>query len=145
MNYVDVTFGKNGTKRYRYKTRLKPLLGAEYRIIADGHTSYSCPVRVVGISATNDDCNYAGELREITSMTLINAKRPDDHVEHVYFNESKGTTAVVWKNGLKTVVHLQPGDTFDREKGLAMCYVKHLLGNTGSFNEVYKKWCKPED
>lgn len=59
-------------------------------------------------------------------------------IENVIFNDP--ATIVFWKDGTKTVVKCQEGDTFDPEKGLAMAMCKKMLGNKGNFNEVFKKW-----
>ena len=51
-------------------------------------------------------------------------------------------TIVKWKDGTKTVVKVQKGDTYNKEFGLAMCIIKKMCGNKGNYNEVFKKWCK---
>ena len=51
-------------------------------------------------------------------------------------------TIVKWKDGTKTVVKVQAGDTYNKEFGLAMCIIKKMCGNKGNYNEVFKKWCK---
>lgn len=56
----------------------------------------------------------------------------------VIFNDP--ATIVMWDDGSKTVIKCQPGDKFDKEKGLAMAYVKRFHNNKGEFNEVFKKW-----
>lgn len=56
----------------------------------------------------------------------------------VIFNDP--ATIVYWKDGTKTVVKCQPGDTFDKEKGLAMALAKKVLGNKGNYNEYFKRW-----
>ena len=50
----------------------------------------------------------------------------DLEIEKVIFNDP--ATIVMWNDGTKTVVKCQEGDTFDPEKGLAMCIVKKSLG-----------------
>jgi hypothetical protein len=59
-------------------------------------------------------------------------------IERVIFNDP--ATIVIWSDKTKTVVKCQPGDTYDPEKGLALCISKKFLGNKGNFNEVFKKW-----
>lgn len=66
----------------------------------------------------------------------------DYDIVNVIFNDP--ATIVIWGDGTKTVVKCQPGDTYDAEKGLALCISKKFLGNKGNFNEVFKKWI-PED
>ena len=61
-------------------------------------------------------------------------------VKKVIFNPP--ATIVMWADGYpKTVVKCQPGDTYDREKGLAMCIAKRCSGNSSAYCDVFKKWC----
>lgn len=63
-------------------------------------------------------------------------------IEKVIFNNP--ATVVIWNDGSKTVVKCQPGDTYSKETGLALCIAKKYLGNKGNFNEVFKKWIPEE-
>ena len=63
-------------------------------------------------------------------------------IQNVIFNDP--ATVVIWSDGSKTVVKCQPGDTYSKETGLALCIAKKFLGNKGNFNEVFKQWI-PED
>lgn len=59
-------------------------------------------------------------------------------IKHVYFNEPY--TIIIWKDGTKTVVKCQEDDTYDKEKGLAMCIIKKQIGcNLNDFNTIFKK------
>lgn len=49
-------------------------------------------------------------------------------------------TIVLWDDGTKTVVKCQDGDTFDKEKGVALCFMKKSLGNRSNFNNIFKKY-----
>lgn len=49
-------------------------------------------------------------------------------------------TIVLWDDGTKTVVKCQDGDTFDKEKGVALCFMKKSLGNKSNFNKIFKKY-----
>ncbi len=60
-------------------------------------------------------------------------------IENVYPNKEKGAYCVLWADGDKTVVRLQDGDTWDEEKAMGLCFMKHLYGS--SFNELLKAWC----
>lgn len=60
------------------------------------------------------------------------------HPEKVIFNNP--ATIVFWDDGSKTVVKAQPGEIFDKEKGLAMAFAKKASGNKGHYNEVFKKF-----
>lgn len=63
-------------------------------------------------------------------------------IKEVIFNDP--ATIILWKDGTKTVVKVQEGETFDEEKGLAMAIAKRALGDKGNFNEVFKKYVKNE-
>ena len=58
-------------------------------------------------------------------------------IDRVYFNDP--ATVVLWKDGTKTIVRCQEGDTYSAETGLALCFAKKALGNKGNFNDVFKK------
>jgi len=53
-------------------------------------------------------------------------------------------TIVLWDDGTKTVVKCQDGDTFDKEKGVALCFMKKSLGNRSNFNNIFKKYLEEE-
>lgn len=59
-------------------------------------------------------------------------------IDRVYFNDP--VTVVLWKDGTKTIVRCQEGDTYSAETGLALCFAKKALGNKGNFNNVFKKF-----
>ena len=76
--------------------------------------------------------------------TKIIEKAVDDRIGDTAFgirtilaNHKKNAFTVVWEDGESTVIHLQEGDEWDDEKALAMCFVKKLFGNKGSFNYIF--------
>lgn len=58
-------------------------------------------------------------------------------IRTILANHKKNAFTVVWEDGESTVIHLQEGDDWDDEKALAMCFVKKLFGNKGSFNYIF--------
>ena len=49
-------------------------------------------------------------------------------------------TIVLWEDGTKTVVKCDPKDTYDPEKGLALCFMKKALGNKSrAINDILHK------
>ena len=76
--------------------------------------------------AAEDELN---EKRDIIDGLIYSVKR-------VIFN--KNATIVFWNTGEKTVVKCQKGETFDKEKGFALCLIKYLYGNIGYYNEIFK-------
>lgn len=72
-----------------------------------------------------------------TGTFFIESRPPK--IKNVIFNDP--ATIVFWGDGTKTVVKCE-NEEFDKEKGLAMAFMKKMLGNKGRyFNEV-KKWTR---
>lgn len=63
-----------------------------------------------------------------------------DSVKHIINNNPY--TIVLWKDGTKTIVKCQEDDVYNYETGIAMCFMKKMCGNNGSFNEVFRKYCE---
>jgi hypothetical protein len=60
-------------------------------------------------------------------------------IEKVIYNNP--ATVVYWSDKTKTVVKCQPGDEFDKERGLALAVSKKFFGNKSNFNNQFKRWC----
>jgi hypothetical protein len=58
-------------------------------------------------------------------------------IQSITANHKKNAFTVVWGDGSHTIIHLQPGDIWDDEKALAMCFVKHMMGDKGNFNDIF--------
>lgn len=82
-----------------------------------------------------DDYVKYTELRDLQKRN----KKLREMVKEVKFSGDR--TIVFFNDGTKTVVQCQEGDTFDKEKGLAVACMKKLFENTNIFNEVMRKWC----
>lgn len=63
-------------------------------------------------------------------------KLPAQIKKVVYNNPA---TIILWKDGSKTVVKCQEGDTYDPETGFVMAYLKKMLGNDNTFNKEIAK------
>lgn len=50
-------------------------------------------------------------------------------------------TIVFWEDGTKTVVKCGADDTFDEEKGLALCFMKKACNNKPAYNNILKRYC----
>lgn len=79
------------------------------------------------------------DVQETNSMHI---KFKRDSIKNVIFNPP--ATIVFWRDGTKTVVKAKNED-FDPEKGLAMAISKKMLGNSGNYYEVFKKWLPKDD
>lgn len=56
----------------------------------------------------------------------------------------QNSTVVFWGDGTKTVVKCDDRDTYSKEAGLALCYMKKMLGSSRAFNDVLKEWCSDD-
>ena len=58
-------------------------------------------------------------------------------VKEVIFN--KPATIIRWCDGTKTIVKCQKGDKFNKETGVALCFLKKLCGNSSrNLNDILK-------
>ena len=64
-------------------------------------------------------------------------------LKEVIFNEP--ATICIWTDGTKTIVKCEEGDTFDKEKGIALCFMKKINGNKGNYNNIFKKFIKEDE
>lgn len=127
-------------KEYWYHTSLNFEVGKTYTILVDNKENYrNAPVVITTV--TNSVLG-GKTYREITNAILVGSRRPNDCLKKVIFDEGAGVTVALWNDGTKTIIRCQEGDTFDKEKAIALCYMKKVLGNRGSFNETLKKWVK---
>lgn len=134
MNTVAVIFEGTPNKTYHFNTNLNLIENGIYKIVADNQTTYNNRVKVVGIYSTQ----YK-HLRTITEAKLIQAPpKPIKLYKKIIVNVNKETICVIWKDGTKTVMKPQPGDTFDYEKGIALCFMKKAYDNRGCFNDVFR-------
>lgn len=76
--------------------------------------------------------------RRRASWCRIEDEKIDFDIKRVIFNNP--VTIVYWEDGTKTVVKCGEDDTFDEEKGLALCFMKKALDNKGNYNNTLKKY-----
>lgn len=67
----------------------------------------------------------------------------DNIIKRVIFSGNR--TVVIFRDGQKVIVACQPGEKFDKEKGLALAIIKYFFGNTNYYNEIFKKFIEDED
>ena len=91
-----------------------------------GTAIFSDALVFFGISSTYSNAPCAGSFE----------------IKNVIFNAP--ATIVLWADGTKTVVKCQEGDEYSKDIGLAMCFAKKALGNSGNYNNVFKKWIPEE-
>lgn len=79
---------------------------------------------------------YEGRYRQTKiAKTKTNATLKP---ERAIFNDP--ATIVYWNDGTKTVVKCDQRDSYDKEAGLAMCFMKKMCGSSRSFNDTLKRW-----
>lgn len=149
MKYYTVIFTGSPYKEYLYKSKTVLPIGAICKITADEITTYKNSVKINREVSPNEAHHLIARtgmnIRTITECKVVRGEdRPSDRIEKVVFNKEKGTTVVMWDDNKKTIIKLQEGDVWDPEKALALCYMKRILGNRGSFNETLKKYCSFE-
>lgn len=138
MKKVAVVF-PSSLKSYVYKTNLNLIKGGVYKIVADNTTTYSSAVKVIENEPSR--ISYDGPMRVITSAQVVTLPpKKKDHIEQVYFNEDKGSTTICWTDGTRTTVKCQNGESFDKEKGFTMCFLKRVFDNRSYYNDIIKKW-----
>lgn len=54
-------------------------------------------------------------------------------------------TIVLWADGTKTVVKCSEDDTFSKETGISLCFMKKALGNNGRYNNTLRRLLKESD
>lgn len=84
------------------------------------------------------------KLEKDETLKSIQERNKDLRGRIVDVKFSGNRTIVFFRDGTKTIVTCQEGDTFDKEKGLAMACMKRLFKDTNVFNEVLRKWCHNE-
>lgn len=135
MNLVTVKFKGTPNKEYFFNTNLFLMKDGIYEIVADNKTTYDNEVKVVAFYGSQSQKG----LRTITEAKLIVAPpKPKKLYKKIYVNREKETICVLWNDGTKTIMRPQLGDTFDMEKGIALCFMKRWYDNRGCFNDVFK-------
>lgn len=86
---------------------------------------------------------YHSALIGITDYSKISTEKRKDmkakkyEYKKIIFNDP--ATIILWEDGTKTVVKCGENDTYDPEKGIALCFMKKILGNkSGPLNKILK-------
>lgn len=82
-------------------------------------------------------------MRNRSIMSEYYVVRKKFEYKKIIFNPP--ATIVFWRDGTKTVVKCGEKDKFDKEKGIALCFMKRGLGNTsGALNKILHKEVREE-
>lgn len=94
------------------------------------------------VITTNSDCySVYPKLLSAVFNTIPTSQTVIPKIKDVIYNDP--ATIVFWEDGTKTVVKCK-NEKFDPEKGLAMAFSKKMLGNKGSYYNIFKKWLPEE-
>lgn len=106
-----------------------------YRLVLGDQRGYEIQTPVCLESGFQYDKTNIAQNREDNTMNI--------KIERVIF--SNPATIVIWKDGIKTVAKCRKGDTYSKEAGLAICYMKKIMGSRKKFLKVMKKWIPEEN
>lgn len=84
-----------------------------------------------------DDAIKANYSKEVIEK-MINNTFGVSKYEYKKIIFSGPCTIILWKDGTKTIAKTSGGDIFDPEKGVAICFMKKMLGHTET-NKVLRK------
>lgn len=87
--------------------------------------------------STKEPYELLAEMFEPFSSRALTIRFEKPIMRKAIFNEP--ATIVIWDDGTKTVVKCGHRDVYDPEKGIALCFMKKVLGNTGRYYETIKK------
>lgn len=73
-------------------------------------------------------------------LTPVHPVGPKPVPKKVIF--SGPATTILWQDGTKTTVKCSSEDVWDDDVGIAMCYLKKMLGNKGNFNNIFREAMK---
>ena len=99
----------------------------------------------IGVELTEVRQEY-GEPMEITGRVmnplLLAPTKPTCRPRPKKVIFSGPATTILWKDGTKTTVKCQGDDVFNHETGIALCYLKKMLGNKGNYNNIFREAVK---
>jgi len=143
MRYVRVRF-QNNPRLYTYKTKLDLIEGVQYHIKNEHGYDYRDAVVTVVDYVKKADVQKDLKICEITSVRFAKDQQVKDlvpyEIKNVYENIYKGVTTVLWTDGTVTTVKCHESDRWDREKAIAMAFVKKYYHSTGKHNREIAKW-----
>lgn len=99
------------------------------------HSSGECGCEIEGY--LRPDIYKIHRAKEMCSVP-ITPKKPLP--KKVIF--SGPATTILWQDGTKTTVKCSAEDVWDDDVGIAMCYLKKMLGNKGNFNNIFREAMK---
>ena len=122
----------NGIKFNDLEKELRKL-GIELSTIRHSSGDIGCEIE----GYLNPEVYKIHRAKEMCSVP-ITPKKPLP--KKVIFNGP--ATTILWKDGTKTTVKCSSEDVWDDDVGIAMCYLKKMLGNKGNYNNIFREAMK---
>ena len=95
----------------------------------DAETAYDQATKSIRYTIKADDLKGEGFM-------------PFREIKKVIFNDP--ATVIIWSDNTKTVVKCEDGETYDKEKGFLLCWLKGIKGSKKLQKEL-AKWIYKED
>lgn len=92
------------------------------------------------ITCLVDSCRYGHSSNKKSPRGNQSIKQWTPVPKKVIF--SGPATTILWMDGTKTTVRCSDEDVWDDEVGIAMCYLKKMLGNKGNYNNIFREAMK---
>lgn len=146
--YIDAYINRRVNEIY--KERETKMTSVKFNDLAKELENFGIELSTIRHSSGNIGCEIEGYFdpnkyemyrgRERCSVP-ITPKKPLP--KKVIF--SGPATTILWKDGTKTTVKCQDEDVWNDDVGVAMCYLKKMLGNKGNFNNIFREAAKVSD
>lgn len=137
----------NRKVREIYRERESKLMGISFIELEKELKEFGIQLSTIRRSSGEYACEIEGyfepdvykryRARGVCSVPII-PKKPLP--KKVIFNGP--ATTILWKDGTKTTVKCSDEDVWSDDVGIAMCYLKKMLGNKGNYNNIFREAMK---
>lgn len=133
-----------------YNEREANMVDVKFNDLEKDLKEYGITLSTIRSSYGNGD--YACEIEGYFTPSVYKAHNAREKLTPVHPVGSKPipkkvifsgpATTILWKDGTKTTVKCSSEDVWDYDVGIAMCYLKKMLGNKGNYNNVFREAMK---
>jgi hypothetical protein len=106
------------------------------KMILDNGNEYNMDVMEIARTGCNSRWDSSDEITISGTLYKITTQKSRKLYKKIIFNYP--ATIVIWNDGTKTVVKCQEGESYDKEKGVSLCFMKKFLGNKTNFNNIFR-------
>lgn len=145
---TDIAEAINRRIRHIYNEKEANMVYVKFNDLEKDLKEYGIALSIIRSSSGNSICEIEGYFDPSVykarivgeKLTPVYPVGPKPIPKKVKF--SGPATIILWEDGTKTVVKCQKEDVWDDEVGIAMCYLKKMLGNKGNFNNIFREAMK---